>query len=138
MTAHKPEYGDKWFVVAFVVIVLILFLAKFAQAEEAPASAPSSAPSELVVPLSAGAVAPFAGLLVPESTFIGYMRQEIRITELTMKLELRDRLLAEKPVVTKTAPTIGVGWSFILGMGAGVVVAGVVIYGAVAVLKAMP
>jgi hypothetical protein len=118
MTGRKPEYDDKWFFVVFAVIVLTLFLAKFARADEAPATAPSSAPAAVVVPLPAGVAAPFDGLLVPESIFIEYMRQEIRITELTMKLDLRDRLLA-KPLVTKRrrrsrsggASSLGWGWS---------------------------
>lgn len=142
MSHRRPQYGDSWFFIVFIAIVLMLFLAKFARGDElVPASMPASAPaatSEEVIPLLEGAPAPFSGLLVPEKTFIGYMRQEIRITELTMKLDLRDRLLAEKPVVTKTPPTFGVGWSFVVGMGVGVVVAGVIVYGAVAVLKAMP
>lgn len=136
MTDRAPDYGDKWFFVAFAVIIVTLVLAKFARAEEvSPTSGPSSAPVVEVVPLPAGVPAPFDGLLVPESIFIGYMKQEIRITELTMKLELRDRLLAEKPAVTKTAPTFGVGWSFILGVGAGVLVSSLIVYGAVQILE---
>lgn len=131
--------SDIWFVIIFAILVLTLVFAQLARADE-PSSMPASAPAPVVevMPLLAGAVAPFDGLLVPEVTFVKYLRQRLLVDELTAKLEIRDRLLLEKPLIEKTPPTFGVGWSFVVGMGVGVIVASLAVYGAVQVLKATP
>jgi hypothetical protein len=137
MNDRQKFDSDIWFMLVFAILILTLFFARAAHAAE-PESAPASAPVVEVVPLEAGGVAPFAGLLVPEETFVKYLRQRLMVDELTAKLEIRDRLLAEKPLVEKTPPTFGVGWSFVVGLGVGVVLSSLIVYGAVQVLKASP
>lgn len=137
MTNRRREYGDVWFFIVFAMLVATLFFARLARADE-PSSMPTSAPVMEVVPLEAGAIAPYSGLLVPESTFVKYMRQRLLVDELTAKLDIRDRLLMEKPLIENTPPTFGVSWSFVVGVGVGVVVAGALVWAAVQVLKVSP
>ena len=128
-----------------LAILLCLLVPAAALGASPPASAPSLAPAspQPVVVLLKDAPAPFDGLLVPEDTFAGYLRQRIDLETCRMRVEARDRLLVERPTIPVPAfPAppkgggLGVGWSFISGVG--VLVAGALVWAAVQVLGATP
>ena len=126
-------------ITALVLSILILVPAA-AHGASPPASAPSSAPATAVVPLMAGEVASFDGLLVPEATFVVFLRQKIDLEECTMRVAARDKALAAMPTVPAVAPRPAVGGGFLAGVAVGViggvVVGIVVVYAATKVLAA--
>ena len=48
-----------------------------------------------VVPMELGTPAPWAGLLVKEARFTKFLKLQIEVEELTLKLQIRDRLYGE-------------------------------------------
>lgn len=112
--------------VAVLVLVLMLLSLRAARAET-PASAPAAP-----VGLDVGEVAPFAGLLLPETAAFEYAGVRASLEECRLKVDVRDRELARLLAAPPVAAVSPVKWTFWVGLGVGLV--GGVVAGAAALL----
>lgn len=122
-------------------VALALVLGMPAAASGATPPAPVPPPASLpapVTPLMTSESAPFDGLLVPAETFAHLLHIKVDLEECKMRVIARDRLLAERPVLS--APLPREGWwtknGIWVGMGLGLTLGVGVVWGAVQVLKA--
>lgn len=128
-----------------------------------PAPAPATEPTNTatrtdlgppVTELMVGQPAPYDGLLMGEERFLVYMNQEIRVDELTLTLETRERLLlktteeladartADQTALAEAADAAAPGWftrnGFVIGFVVGAIATGCLVWGAVEVLRSDP
>ena len=134
-------------IVSFVLAILLILLAPSALAQPAPSDpipvvqpAESEDTSEVVGAIE-GERIPFNGLLMTEARFLAYAGQQIRITELEGRLEIREKLLRETAAdLAEARLEHEAGWftrnAFWLGTIFGAAIAGFVVWGAVEVLDA--
>lgn len=140
---------SKGWVAIYIAILLLVPSRVFGQPSvDTPEE---SGPAPEVVDLEEGLPAPFSGLLLTEARFLVYAGQQVRITELEGRLEIRERLLretadelaevrariGEETEAAREAAEPGF-WSrnsFWFGAVVGLVATGALVWGAVEVLR---